>query len=235
MISFNQKTHIILLTKTFDQKNTSMALAMTTKILMSIVATTMLIELALAVDHSVGAPSGGWDTSTDLSSWASSETFTVGDNLVFSYTPNHNVLEVSKDDYDSCSTSSPISSNSLAPTTIALLGDGSRYFICGTPGHCDQGMKVEIKTVVAASPAPPTATTPASPAPPTATTPSSPTPPESTTPSPPSSTSPNTPSPPASTTPGTPVPEKPSPPPSSAETVKMTAVSMMGLGFLMMI
>lgn len=81
VISFNQKTHIILLTKTFDQKNTSMALAMTTKILMSIVATAMLIELALAVDHSVGASSGGWDTSTDLGSWASLETFTVGDNL----------------------------------------------------------------------------------------------------------------------------------------------------------
>ncbi|KAL7609513.1 hypothetical protein Lser_V15G11278 [Lactuca serriola] len=215
-----------------------MALAMTTKILMSIVATTMLIELALAVDHSVGASSGGWDTSTDLGSWASLETFTVGDNLVFSYTPNHNVLEVSKDDYDSCSTSSPISSNSLAPTTIALSDEGSRYFICGTPGHCDQGMKVEIKTVAAASPAPPTATTPSSPAPPTATTPASPTPPTATTPAsptPPESTTPSPPSPPASTTPGTPVPANPSPPPSSAETVKMTVVSMMGLGLLMMI
>lgn len=58
-----------------------MARAMMTKILMSIVATTMLLELALAVDHTVGAPNGGWDTSTDLQTWASASTFTVDDNL----------------------------------------------------------------------------------------------------------------------------------------------------------
>ncbi|KAL4569774.1 hypothetical protein LXL04_025417 [Taraxacum kok-saghyz] len=201
-----------------------MARAMMTKILMSIVAATMLIELALAVDHSVGAPNGGWDTSTDLSSWASSQTFTVGDNIVFTYTPNHDVLEVSKDDYDSCSTSSPISTSTRSPTTIELSDAVSRYFICGIAGHCDQGMKVEIKTESAAS------------APPTTTTPTSPTPPEST-PSPPSSSSPDTPSPPASTTPGTPTPANPTPSgpsPSSAETLKITVLSMVGLGFLMM-
>ncbi|KAI3502266.1 hypothetical protein L1887_30299 [Cichorium endivia] len=193
-----------------------MAHAMMTKILMSIVATTMLVELALAVDYTVGSPNGGWDTSTDLKTWASSQTFTVGDNLVFTYTSTHDVLEVSKDDYDSCSTSSPISTNSPSPTNIALTASGSRYFICGTAGHCDQGMKVEIKTVSAAS------------APPTTTTPTSPTPPKST-PSPPASSTDDTPSPPASTTPATPAPK-----PSSAETVKITALSMVGVGFLMM-
>ncbi|KAJ9549308.1 hypothetical protein OSB04_021851 [Centaurea solstitialis] len=198
------------------------------KILTSIVATTMLVGLALAVDHDVGSPSGGWDTSTDLGSWASSQTFSVGDNIVFSYAPNHNVLEVSEADYDSCSTSNAISTNALTPTTIALKEAGSRYFICGTPGHCDQGMKVTIKTVASSSSSPsPTTTTPSpSTTPPTTTTPSS-TPPASTT-SPPTSSSDDTPSPPIST-PETTVP----PSPSSAETVKVAAVFMMGFGVLM--
>ncbi|KAI3728848.1 hypothetical protein L6452_17492 [Arctium lappa] len=212
------------------------------RILTSLVATTMLVGLALAVDHNVGSPNGGWDTSTDLGSWASSETFTVGDNIVFSYTPNHNVLEVSEADFDSCSTSSPISTDALTPTTIALTAAGSRYFICGTPGHCGQGMKVEIKTVAASSSAPPTTTTP-SPTPPTTTTPSSPTPPTTTTPSSPTPTTTTPPSstPPVSTTsPPSPSSDSPSPPistppsPSSAETVKVAAVFLMGFGVLMM-
>nr|GFA77728.1 uclacyanin 1-like [Tanacetum cinerariifolium] len=151
--------------------NTFMARAMMTKILMSIVATTILFQLALAVDHNVGRPGGGWDTSTDLESWAKA-TFTVGDNLVFTYGGSHDVLEVTKDNYDSCSTSSPISTNGPSPTTIALTDAGSRYFICGTAGHCSQGMKVEIKTVAAASGPPTTGNTPPSsgdsPAPPAA-------------------------------------------------------------------
>ncbi|KAD7478981.1 hypothetical protein R6Q59_005236 [Mikania micrantha] len=190
-----------------------MARTMMTRTLMSVVATMMLFELALGADHNVGAP-GGWDTSTDLGSWASSETFTVDDNLVFTYTPNHDVVEVNKAGYDSCSISNAVSTNAVSPTTIKLSDAGTRYFICGTPGHCGQGMKVEIKTVAATTSGPPSATTPPSSG--------SPAPPASTT-SPPSSA--GTPTPPAST------PAKP----SSATIVKATVVSMMGIGLLMMI
>ncbi|KAJ0693152.1 putative Blue (type 1) copper binding protein [Helianthus annuus] len=194
-----------------------MARAMTKTILLSIVATTMLFELALGADHAVGGTGGSWDQVTDLKTWASSETFTVGDNLVFTYTSNHDVLEVSKDDYDSCSITNPVTSNTASPTTIALKDAGSRYFICGTPGHCDQGMKVEIKTVAASS-GPPTTTTPPSSDSPTTTTP-----PSSVSPAPPVSTK----SPPASSG------DEP-PKPSSATIVKMSVVSMVGIGFLMM-
>ncbi|KAF5764482.1 putative Blue (type 1) copper binding protein [Helianthus annuus] len=194
-----------------------MAHAMMKAILLSIVATTMLFELALGADHAVGGTGGSWDQVTDLKTWASSETFTVGDNLVFTYTSNHDVLEVSKDDYDSCSIANPVTSNTASPTTIALKDAGSRYFICGTPGHCDQGMKVEIKTVAASS-GPPTTTTPPSSDSPTTTTP-----PSSDSPTPPVSTK----SPPASSG------DEP-PKPSSATIVKMSVVSMVGIGFLMM-
>ncbi|XP_071692071.1 chemocyanin-like [Rutidosis leptorrhynchoides] len=221
-----------------------MASAMMLKFLLSIVV--MLFELALAVDHTVGG-SGGWDTSTNFASWASGETFNVGDNLVFNFLPNHSVLEVSKDDYDSCTTSNPISTNALTPVTVTLTAAGSRYFICGTPGHCDQGMKVEIDTVSAASSAPPPTTTSTPPSsdspPPTTATP----PPSTTTTPPPSSNSPppsvespppsfdDSPAPPVTSNGPTISNEPAKPSPSSATTLKLTSISMGGIGFFMMI
>jgi hypothetical protein len=41
----------------------------------------MFIKLAMATNYIVGGPNGGWDTSSDLQSWASSQQFSVGDNL----------------------------------------------------------------------------------------------------------------------------------------------------------
>jgi hypothetical protein len=174
----------------------------------------LFIKLAIATSYTVGGPSGSWDQSTDLTSWASSKTFIVGDSLVFKYTSNHDVLEVSKSDYDSCSTGNAISTDSSGNTVISLSSQGKRYFICGTAGHCSTGMKVEIDTTSgtpaatpAASPPPPKASTP----PPSTATP----PPEASTP-PPSTT---TPPPEASTPPPstvTPPPEASTPPPSTA-------------------
>ncbi|KAE9600699.1 hypothetical protein Lal_00045921 [Lupinus albus] len=74
---------------------------------------------------------GGWDTSSYLQTWASSLTFSVGDNLIFQYPPNHNGIEVSKADYDSCQPSNPIQSYNDDATTIPLTLAGKRYFIVG--------------------------------------------------------------------------------------------------------
>lgn len=51
------------------------------RILVSLAAITMVVGSAMAANYTVGAPSGGWDQSTNLQSWASSQTFMVGDNL----------------------------------------------------------------------------------------------------------------------------------------------------------
>ncbi|RDX77648.1 Uclacyanin 1 [Mucuna pruriens] len=111
----------------------------------------ILINLALATNYNVGGPNGGWDTNSNLQSWASSQTFSVGDSLVFQYPPNHNVVEVTKADYDSCQPTNPIQSYNDGTTTIPLTSAGKRYFICGTIGHCSQGMKVEIDTLATAT------------------------------------------------------------------------------------
>ncbi|KAL6287418.1 hypothetical protein ACE6H2_011808 [Prunus campanulata] len=130
--------------------------------LVSLVVVSMLIELAMAASYNVGGPNGGWDSTTDLQTWASSQTFLVGDNLNFQYAPSHDVVEVSKADYDSCQASNSIHSYSGGSTTIPLSSPGKRYFICGTSGHCSQGMKLEVDTL--ATSAAPTAS-PLSPAP----------------------------------------------------------------------
>ena len=49
--------------------------------LMSLAISAMLNNLAMAANYTVGGPNGGWDTSTNVQTWASSQSFLVGDNL----------------------------------------------------------------------------------------------------------------------------------------------------------
>ncbi|XP_030546356.1 uclacyanin 1 isoform X2 [Rhodamnia argentea] len=148
----------------------------------------LLIELAAAASYTVGGPNGGWDTTTDVQTWASSQKFLIGDTLVFQYAPSHDVTEVTKADYDSCQATSPIKTSTGGSSTVSLTSPGKRYFICSTPGHCAGGMKLEVDTLAATS-TPPAATpaTPpaASPSSPPAASPSTP-PPRSPAASPPS-------------------------------------------------
>jgi len=51
------------------------------EIILRIAFVAMLIKLAMATNHIVGGPNGGWDTNSNLQSWASSQQFSVGDNL----------------------------------------------------------------------------------------------------------------------------------------------------------
>ncbi|KAJ7569431.1 hypothetical protein O6H91_01G077600 [Diphasiastrum complanatum] len=91
--------------------------------------------------------------------------YTVGDaggwNLVFNYNQaSHSVLQVSQPDYQACNINNALKSYSSGKDTVTLK-DPSSYFVCGTPGHCQTGMKVAITT----SSTPTTPTTPANPAP----------------------------------------------------------------------
>ncbi|KAK6134862.1 hypothetical protein DH2020_031403 [Rehmannia glutinosa] len=192
----------------------------------------------MAVNYTVGAPNGGWDQSTDLTAWASSQRFVPGDNLKyettspFMYTPNHDVREVTEADFDSCTTTNPLQPpHSGGFTFIPLTSAGSRYFICGTGGHCLSGMKLQINTNAASTPPP--STTPSLPPPP-ATTPPPSVPPPATPPSippPPPTTTPSVPSPPPTPSARRPVsspPPKsmaPSPSPKHSPTPKVSPAS----------
>ncbi|KAK8969449.1 hypothetical protein KSP40_PGU016953 [Platanthera guangdongensis] len=119
--------------------------------LIVIAVVAVIIELAAATNHTVGKPGGSWDLSTSLSSWASSITFKSGDNLIFSYSPtSHDVAEVNKANYASCTAAGAIKTYSSGNDVIPLRSAGKRYFICGVPGHCTSGMKLEVDVIAAA-------------------------------------------------------------------------------------
>ncbi|GMG98660.1 hypothetical protein Nepgr_000500 [Nepenthes gracilis] len=115
--------------------------------------TAMFFKLVAATNYIVGAPNGSWDLNTNFQKWASSNTFLLRDNLIFQYTPMHDVAEVSKLDYDSCQADNAIQSDGSGVTEFALTKPGKRYFICGIPGHCAQGMKMEVETLASVTPA----------------------------------------------------------------------------------
>ncbi|KAG9454454.1 hypothetical protein H6P81_007358 [Aristolochia fimbriata] len=154
----------------------------------------LVAPAAYATDYVVGDASG-WDTGVDYTTWTSGKTFKVGDKLIFTYTSNHKVDEVSKSDYDGCSSANTLASHGDGNTTITLSKEGGHYYICPTFGHCGQGMKLSVTVGASSGGSPATPSTPGgspatpggSPATPsTPSTPSTPntrTPPSSSTPS----------------------------------------------------
>ncbi|XP_051220637.1 early nodulin-like protein 14 [Lolium perenne] len=126
-----------------------------TKAAICIAAVAAMIHVVCAADYIVGDPTGGWQGRTDYKSWAAAQSFAPGDTLTFKYSAYHNVVEVTADDYEACSTANPVSFDNSGLTTVALTAPGKRYFICGGPGHCQNGMKVEVDVADRPAPAAP--------------------------------------------------------------------------------
>ncbi|RWW61879.1 hypothetical protein BHE74_00031037 [Ensete ventricosum] len=83
---------------------------------------------------------------------------------VFEYNKSfHNVLEVSKADYRSCNAASPVATFATGNDSITIKTTGHHYFICGIPGHCSGGQKVDIKVAKSAFSAAPSTSPAASP------------------------------------------------------------------------
>ena len=72
----------------------------------------------------------------------------------FKFAPSHDVTEVDKKDYDSCSGANSIKSYTGGSAAVKLTAPGERYFICSVPGHCAAGMKLEVTVAAAAVTAP---------------------------------------------------------------------------------
>ncbi len=75
---------------------------------------------------------------------------------VFIYTAGaHDVLQVRyPSDFKACNTQNPISVNNSGYTVIPLTMTGSSYFMCGIPGHCVQGMNLEVVVMTSEESAP---------------------------------------------------------------------------------
>lgn len=112
----------------------------------------LLLSFTEARDHLVGGKTDSWkipsSESDSLNRWAEKSRFLVGDSLVWKYDgKKDSVLEVSKRDYVTCNTSSPISVHNDGDTKIVLEHSGAHYFISGAKGHCEQGQKLIVVTL----------------------------------------------------------------------------------------
>ncbi|XP_010484775.1 PREDICTED: mavicyanin-like [Camelina sativa] len=112
--------------------------------------TSLLILVALfgvavgGTIHKVG-DSNGWTKMGDYDAWASSRTFQVGDSLLFTYNNNfHDVTEVTYNDFEMCESSKPLMKYTSGSDSISLTKPGLKQFICGVPGHCKSGQKLQI-------------------------------------------------------------------------------------------
>lgn len=72
---------------------------------------------------------------------------------VFTYNKQlHNVLAVSKADYKNCDATKPTATWSTGNDSVVLNTTGHHYFLCGFPGHCAAGQKVDIRVASSAAP-----------------------------------------------------------------------------------
>ncbi|KAL4186202.1 hypothetical protein AMTRI_Chr09g32640 [Amborella trichopoda] len=106
-----------------------------------------------AKDHVVGGDSG-WELGVDMEQWASQRLFYPGDNLIFMHGPDHNVVEVNEDAFNSCSTTHPHHHPHTEGTTLVPLTtpNTSRFFICSVSDHCSQGMRLSVRTLAGPTP-----------------------------------------------------------------------------------
>ncbi|KAJ4729031.1 mavicyanin-like [Melia azedarach] len=120
-----------------------MALA---KITVAFLLMTTLVGVSLGAVHKVG-DSAGWTImgNIDYNKWASSKDFHVGDTIVFEYNNQfHNVKQVTLQDFQSCNGASPIAAYITGSDSVTLERPGHYYFLCGYPGHCEAGQKLDI-------------------------------------------------------------------------------------------
>ncbi|XP_071726784.1 cucumber peeling cupredoxin-like [Rutidosis leptorrhynchoides] len=147
--------------------------------------------------------------------WASLQTFSVGDILVFNFTDGqHDVAEVSEAAYSPCTSTNPISLTTTGPASLTLTTAGTHYYICTFTSHCQIGQKLTVNVSTGTTTMPPS-TTPVSPPTTTPTPPSAMTPMELTEPCPPTSSPTSSPTSPRTTTTTTTNSMTPAPPPSS--------------------
>ncbi|KAK8593985.1 hypothetical protein V6N13_042475 [Hibiscus sabdariffa] len=123
-------------------------------VILAIVAL-MAPAISSATEFVVGGDDG-WKLGVKYDEWAKDKQFFIGDTLVFKYNPGvHNVYKVNGDDFKSCSVPSNNSLGSFTGNdTIKLATAGIKWYICGTSGHCDGGMKLKIAVLDGTAPAP---------------------------------------------------------------------------------
>nr|GMD66108.1 mavicyanin-like [Ipomoea batatas] len=122
--------------------------------LLVVIIEASFLQVSMGGVYKVGG-GAGWTTigNVDYKQWAAAKTFEIGDVVVFEYNPQlHNVMQVTHAMYKSCNASSPIATYTTGNDSITIKSGGHHFFLCGVPGHCQFGQKVDINVVGAATP-----------------------------------------------------------------------------------
>ncbi|MQL73719.1 hypothetical protein Taro_006070 [Colocasia esculenta] len=147
----------------------------------------LLAPMAAATQFRVG-DSLGWGlpgpNAEHYNPWAERHRFQIGDSLLFVYPADKDsVLQVNKEDYESCNTASPIAKFTDGSTVFTFDRSGAFFFISGVPDNCIKNEKMVVvvmadrsnRSAGAATPPPPSPA-PATPPAPAAEAPPSPPP-----------------------------------------------------------
>ncbi|OVA06377.1 Plastocyanin-like [Macleaya cordata] len=106
-----------------------------------------MVPVSAGIDHIIGG-SLGWTVPPNITyyqDWAKPRTFGLGDKLVFMFrTGVHNIIEVSKEDFDTCTDKKVVQMLYKGPTVMELNELGDHYFYCGVGTHCEAGQKISI-------------------------------------------------------------------------------------------
>eukprot|EP00268_Persea_americana_P066363 TRINITY_DN900_c1_g1_i2.p1 TRINITY_DN900_c1_g1~~TRINITY_DN900_c1_g1_i2.p1 ORF type:complete len:195 (+),score=20.73 TRINITY_DN900_c1_g1_i2:110-694(+) len=112
-----------------------------------IVVIAVLAQCSAAETTYIVGDSAGW-TLPFNTSWATGKTFAIGDKLSFTFNAQaHDVAQVTKTEYDGCTSSSNSNVSTTSPTVITLSTAGEHYYICTFTGHCAGGQKLSVNVV----------------------------------------------------------------------------------------
>ncbi|XP_038695276.1 early nodulin-like protein 1 isoform X2 [Tripterygium wilfordii] len=105
----------------------------------------LLFSFSQAKEILIGGSKDAWKVpssqSESLNEWAEKSRF----RIVWQYeSGKDSVLQVTRDAYLSCNTSSPIEEYKDENTKVTLDRSGPFYFISGTNGHCEKGQKMIV-------------------------------------------------------------------------------------------
>ncbi|KAI3803088.1 hypothetical protein L1987_31236 [Smallanthus sonchifolius] len=129
-----------------------------------LVSFSMNFDVHEGAEFLVGGKENSWRIPTSpngLNEWAEKERFKVGDVLVFKYdSKTDSVLEVEEGDYNKCNKMKPIHEYHDGNTTVKINESGAFFFISGANGHCEKGLKLEVKVLSQKHSSPPPALPP---------------------------------------------------------------------------
>ncbi|CAN1231025.1 G-type lectin S-receptor-like serine/threonine-protein kinase At2g19130 [Linum perenne] len=115
-------------------------------ITLAVAATALLNSVTSGFRYIIGDSIWAVPPSSDFySSWSSSHSFYAGDSIVFEFGIElFNVVQVMRNDYESCIADSPLKVYRSSPAIVELTYKGAFYYICNVSNYCDLGQKVSI-------------------------------------------------------------------------------------------